>query len=255
MRILDSEDIDREYHSGEKMLEKLAKDNAVKYIREHMIAIDILSSMINNPHRYMEIAERYEKIIPVTKKYFVEKDVFFSYYNFLSDSGQRWNAKKFIEELVAFYKANSEHFTPKEFAQVYVLYGDVYAKMNIYSDAGRAYRKALKQLKKEPEENAYKMVLTEKLTQSVLEVGKRYRSHYVYEYGNISYRLSAVNLLFRCIQKNIFVVWMRQALFCWRKMFRMLTDYLGPGFIMITLVIMRNTIINAVLLIIRKHLR
>lgn len=70
MRILDAADIDREYKTRETMLEELARDNAAKYICEHMTAIDVLSSMIDNPHRYKEIAERYEKIIPVAKKIF-----------------------------------------------------------------------------------------------------------------------------------------------------------------------------------------
>lgn len=202
MRILHPEDIDREYLAGESMLEELVKENATKYICEHMTAIEILSSMINNPNRFKEISERFEKIIPIAKKYFIKKEIFLEYCNFLLDSGESLSAKKFIEDLINFYEENNKNFSDQEITRLYEAYGDVLSKICIYGEAKRAYRKALKKLKNNTEENVYKVYLTEKLTQSILAIGRNYQSAYKHSHGNSMFYLNPINLLYSCVQKN-----------------------------------------------------
>lgn len=104
--------------------------------------------------------------------------------------------------MLEFYKANAEQFSSKEFAQVYIAYGDVYCKMHIHSDAGKQYRKALKQLKKESGQDADTVYITEKITKSVLEVGRRYYHHFIAQYGKVAYYLNPINWLIRYFQKK-----------------------------------------------------
>lgn len=202
LQILDSADIDREFMAGEAMLEALARNNARKYIHEHMTAIDILSTMIQNPHRYKEIYERYQKILPVAKKYYIEKEVFFRYCDFLTEQRQYWKAKLFLEELTAFYKANTARYSPAEQAQVFLAYGDVFTYMTVHSDAKRAYRKALKFLDAEPENASVKLEAAVKMTECFLAEGRAYRRHFIRQSGSLAYRVHFMTFLYRFLQKR-----------------------------------------------------
>lgn len=202
MRILDQEDIDREFGSAQAVLEQLARANAEKYIREHMTAIDILSTMIHNPHRYREILERYHKIIPVAKKYLVEKDVFFKYCDFLMDLGRCMEARAFLQELISFCGSGTGAFSPTELARIYLACGDVHTKMTIHSHAARAYRKALKQLQIEPVDLSAAAAVSEKITGSVLAIQRSYRRNYVKEHGQLAYRFHLFTQVYRWIRKR-----------------------------------------------------
>ena len=83
LTVLDSDEIDDEFFRTEKQLEKMVKENAIKYINEHKTAIDILETMSNYSKRFNEIEQRYNKIINVAYKYKVKMLAIFEYFEFL----------------------------------------------------------------------------------------------------------------------------------------------------------------------------
>lgn len=202
MQILDSADIDREYMAGEKLLEALTLENAQKFIREHMTAIDILSTMIQNPHRYKEIYERYQKVIPVIKKHGIETEVFFKYCAFLTDTGRYWDAKQFLKELIAFCKAHPEKFPSDQLGRAYLSYGDYFTQIRLHSEARRAYRKALKYFKASSERLEATAEAMEKLTGSVLAIGQAYRRQCTEDSIGLKYRIHPYTYLYRLLQKR-----------------------------------------------------
>lgn len=123
MSVLNSKDIDDDFLRAEKHLEEMAKKNAVKYIREHKTAIDILETMMNYKNRFNEIEERYEKIVPVAEKYLVEVDVIYDYCSLLDDQNKSPKAYELAKRLERLYLLNKNKFEESDFADLYNLLG------------------------------------------------------------------------------------------------------------------------------------
>ena len=67
--ILSETDLDDDFEAMERQLAELQIKNAEKYIAEHTTAIKILHLMTDDPTRHSQIKNRFNKIIPVAKKY------------------------------------------------------------------------------------------------------------------------------------------------------------------------------------------
>ena len=79
--ILNIDDIEKEFEK----IEENQRRASIIFIREHLLAIDILIAMYNYPNRFKEIEERFKKVTSVALKFDVELDCLFLeakyYYN------------------------------------------------------------------------------------------------------------------------------------------------------------------------------
>ena len=199
LHILDADEINDEYFSTEKVIEEMAISNARKFIREHMMAIDILNLMIDYPKRYAEILERYQKIIPVVKKYLIETEVFLKYFCCLVIHARYARAQEFIDELILFYKDHPEKFSKKELAELYMAKGDLYLEMTVPTEGYKAYKKALKVMEKNTDDQKTLTAIYCGISDSLLAFNKKYRDIYIKNNGSLSYKLDLPNHL----------IWMR----------------------------------------------
>lgn len=204
LHILDADEMNEEYFSAEKAIEEMAVLNAGKFIREHMMAIDILTLMINYPKRYTEILERYQKIIPVVKKYFIETEVFLKYFDCLVEHERYYQAKEYIDEIILFYKEHPEKFSKKELAELYMAKGDAYLVMTIPADAYKAYKKAWKMMGKSADDFKTLTAIYCGISESLMASYKKYRDIFIKENGHLSYKVNIVNhLIWMRVKKGI----------------------------------------------------
>lgn len=83
LAVLDQEEINKGfYHFEKRELEKISKRASV-FIREHYTAIKVLELMFDYNDRISQIADRYNTIIPVIKKYLVELEIWLDYVCYL----------------------------------------------------------------------------------------------------------------------------------------------------------------------------
>ena len=136
MSVLDSNDIDSDFHRDMARLEGQKITLCRKYIKEHKTAIDILCSMKNYEKRFEEIEERYKKIIPYILELKIETDIAIDYASYLNDQGKDSMALPIIEKLIEICCDEAD------LAEVYNLSGIIYNNINKISKAEEYYLKA-----------------------------------------------------------------------------------------------------------------
>lgn len=140
--VLDSDEIDDEFFRAEKQLEKMAKENAIKYINEHKTAIDILKTMSNYSKRFNEIEQRYNKIINVAYKYKVKMLTIFEYFEFLCDNNE---FKKVLMLCNMYFEFASDKTLINDFykSKIYYYKGYISRKEDDYDKAYEYFINAL----------------------------------------------------------------------------------------------------------------
>lgn len=145
MSVLDENEIDNDFFAFEKQEEEKLKRKAIIYIREHKTAIDILMTMTNYKNRFIEIEERYEKIVKVAEKYLVELDVIFNYAEYLYDQNQFNKATEVARKLEVIYTNNALVIKDFDKAKLFNLLGSIYLNIfNKYTETEIYYMKAIK---------------------------------------------------------------------------------------------------------------
>lgn len=140
--VLDSDEIDDEFFRAEKQLEKMAKENAIKYINEHKTAIDILETMSNYSKRFNEIEQRYNKIINVAYKYKVKMLTIFEYFEFLCVNNE---FKKVLMLCNKHFEIFSDNAIINDFykSKIYYYKGYISRRENNYNKAFEYFTNAL----------------------------------------------------------------------------------------------------------------
>jgi len=103
LAILDEKEIDDDFERWEKEQERQGKIKATMYIKEHRLAIEILQTMYYYTNRFVEIENRYEKIIKTAKKYEIELDVLCDYASYLYNQNYFVKAIEVAEQLLKYW--------------------------------------------------------------------------------------------------------------------------------------------------------
>ncbi len=130
MAVLNSDDIDDEFLKAEKLHTEMLLKNAKKYINEHKTAVDILQTMTGYPERFSEIEERYKKIVPVAKKYFIELYNLHGFAMFLYHRNRTKEAIAIAEDFVRIYEVYPDKCSVFDLDSIYKLLGGLYQTLD-----------------------------------------------------------------------------------------------------------------------------
>lgn len=137
LKVLDKDEINDDFFSFEdKEIEKI-KRKAVCFVREHMMAIDMMFTNLGEEKSidYKAIEERYDIIVPVCKKYNIELDALIKYARFLCFlESNKNNCKKALsvaEDLESIYNSDIDNVSVYEWLDLKILFGDIYFKLSL----------------------------------------------------------------------------------------------------------------------------
>ncbi len=141
LTILDEKEIDDDFKRWEKEQERQGKIKATIYVKEHILAIDILQTMYAYKNRFTEIESRYEKIIKTAEKYQVELDVLYDYAFYLHNQNNHSKAIEIAEQLLPYW--DNEDISEYDRAMLYNLLAILYENTQRYDLAKELHKKAI----------------------------------------------------------------------------------------------------------------
>ena len=159
VRILNDEESDRDYYDAQARLDAVIarsleeKKNAIGYIREKKLAIDILETMYLYDKRHEAMDELYRKIVAEAEEYNVEQDIFYDYAGFLWEQKRFQEAISYAEQLQALYKSGKIEATEQDTAALLNLLGILYSGTNDFAKAVECCTNALEIRKRLAETN------------------------------------------------------------------------------------------------------
>lgn len=136
MTVLNSKDIDDDFFRERKRIKEHDIAICRKYIKEHKTAIDILQTMKEYSGRFIEIEERYEKIIDIAFEH-EEIEIVYSYILYLREQNKQQKAISICEKLIGLLTSKNKIFT-----ELYIVLGGLYAEQNEPEKSENAFLKA-----------------------------------------------------------------------------------------------------------------
>ena len=150
IRILNDEESDDDYYDAQARLDAVIarsleekKKNAIGYIREKKLAIDVLETMYLYDKRHEAMDELYRKIVAEAEEYNVEQDIFYDYAGFLWKQKRFQEAISYAEQLQALYESGKIEATEQDTAALPNLLGILYSDTHNFAKAEEYFTKAL----------------------------------------------------------------------------------------------------------------
>ena len=151
LAILDQKEIDNDFERWEIEHERQGKLKATIYIKEHRLAIEILQTMYYYTNRFVEIENRYEKIIKTAKKYEIELDVLCDYASYLYNQNYFVKAIEVAEQLLKYWDNDNASEIYK--GRLLNLLALLYSNAQQYDLAEELYKKTIDIYKRLVENN------------------------------------------------------------------------------------------------------
>ena len=150
IRILNDEERKQDYYDRKKRLkaekariDEQLKREAIGFIRERKLAIDVLETMYLYEKRHEAMDELYREIVEEAEEFNVEQDIFYDYAKFLWKQKRFQEAICYAERLQALYESGKVKATEQETASLLNLLGLLYCDTNNFAKAEECHTKAL----------------------------------------------------------------------------------------------------------------
>ena len=160
IRILNDEERKQDYYDRKKRLkaekariDEQLKREAIGFIRERKLAIDVLETMYLYDKRHEAMDELYREIVEEAEEFNVEQNIFYNYAGFLWEQKRFREAICYAEKLQALYESANLHPSEHKTAALLNLLGMLYYSTNDFAKAEEYFTKALETCKRLAEAN------------------------------------------------------------------------------------------------------
>ena len=160
IRILNDEERKQDYYDRKERLkaekariDEQLKREAIGFIRERKLAIDVLETMYLYDKRHEAMDELYREIVEEAEEFNVEQDIFYDYAGFLWEQKRFQEAISYAEQLQALYESGKIEATEQDTAEFLNLLGILYSETSNFAKAEECYTKALEIRKRLAETN------------------------------------------------------------------------------------------------------
>ena len=150
IRILNDEERKQDYYDRKERLkaekariDEQLKREAIGFIRERKLAIDVLETMYLYEKRHEAMDELYREIVEEAEEFNVEQDIFYDYAGFLWEQKRFQEAICYAEKLQALYESGSLQPSERKTAALLNLLGILYSGTNDFAKAEEYKSKAL----------------------------------------------------------------------------------------------------------------
>ena len=150
IRILNDEERKQDYYDRKERLkaekariDEQLKREAIGFIRERKLAIDVLETMYLYDKRHEAMDELYREIVEEAEEFNVEQDIFYDYAGFLWEQKRFQEAISYAEQLQALYESGKIEATEQDTAALPNLLGILYSGTNNYAKAVECCTNAL----------------------------------------------------------------------------------------------------------------